>query len=88
MKPYPGQNLNEEERIFNYRLSRGRRIIENTFGIAASRFRIFRRPIIAKVSTVKQIKKAVVALHNFLMATRSVEDACNYCPFNYIDRTL
>jgi len=86
MKPYPGQNLNEEERIFNYRLSRGRRIIENTFGIAASRFRIFRRPIIAKVSTVKQITKAVVALHNFLMATRSVEDACNYCPFNYVDQ--
>jgi len=86
MKPYSGQNLNEEERIFNYRLSRGRRIIENTIGIAASRFRIFRRPIIAKVSTVKQITKAVVALHNFLMATRSVEDACNYCPFNYVDQ--
>nr|CAI5849368.1 unnamed protein product [Callosobruchus analis] len=41
MTPYPFRNMSHEERIFNYRLSRGRRIVENVFGIMANRFRIF-----------------------------------------------
>ncbi|XP_065651227.1 uncharacterized protein LOC136079419 [Hydra vulgaris] len=51
MKPYPSSNLSYKQRTFNYRLSRARRTVEYAFGIAASRFRIFRRPII--VSTKK-----------------------------------
>ena len=85
MKPFPSQNLPLEERVFNYRLSRARRIIENTFGVAASRFRIFRRPIIANVEKVTLITKAVVALHNFLMASNS-SNGYTYCPTNFIDQ--
>ena len=84
--PYPRETLQREERIYNYRLSRARRIIENCFGIAASRFRIFRRPIIAKVETVVEITKAVVALHNYLMSNRHVATESNrYCPYGYTD---
>ena len=86
MKPFPFQNLTPDERVFNYRLSRARRIIENVFGIATSRFRIFHRPIIAKVEKVVSITKAVVVLHNFLMSLRSTKDNYNYCPTNYIDQ--
>ena len=86
MKPYPGKQGDVTKRIFNYRLSRARRIIENTFGIATSRFRVFRRPIIASESTANSIARAVVALHNYLMVIRShTESSYNYCPPGYID---
>lgn len=45
MKPYAGQLSQSPERIFNYRLSRARRIVENTFGIIASVFRILGKPM-------------------------------------------
>ena len=69
MRPYGGSKLPESQRIFNYRLSRARRIVENAFGIMASRFRVFRRPLSVKPETVDVIVLACVALHNFLRKT-------------------
>ena len=42
LRPYPA-NLTDSQKVFNHRLSRSRRTVENTFGILASRWRIFRR---------------------------------------------
>ncbi|XP_046863845.1 uncharacterized protein LOC124457685 [Xenia sp. Carnegie-2017] len=86
MKPYPFSNLSERKLIFNYRLSRARRVIENAFGICASRFRVFHRPIVAKVDNVIAITKAVVALHNFLMSINEDDDSNLYCPPSFADQ--
>lgn len=66
LKPYNQKELNYEKRIFNYRLSRARRIIENTFGILANRFRIFHTTINLQVQNIDKVVLACCALHNFL----------------------
>lgn len=66
MKPYPFKNISPEQRIFNYRLSRARRVVENTFGILAARFRIFRSSIAIDIENVDAIVLACCSLHNYL----------------------
>ena len=80
MKPYSGE-MTLEERIFSYRLSRARRIIENCFGILRARFRIFRQPIKAAIETVEVIVLVACALHNYLRLTENAA----YCPAGFVD---
>lgn len=66
MKPYTGvYEKGNAKRIFNYRLCRARRVVENAFGIMSSVFRIFRRPILLDTEKVTNITMACVLLHNF-----------------------
>jgi len=88
LRPYPGLQLDETKRIFNYRLSRARRTIENAFGILAARWRIFWHNIIADVETIEVIIAACLCLHNFLR-TKELHLPSNqriYCPDLYADQ--
>lgn len=72
MKPYgESSNMTTAQKIFNYRLSRARRIVENAFGILVSRFRIFEKPLPYNPDKVIKIVKACCALHNWLRYLRS-----------------
>ena len=66
MKPFSCRGLDASERIFNYRLSRARRVVENAFGILANRFRILLTTIQMSPTSVEKVVMALCALHNFL----------------------
>lgn len=66
MKPYGGNNLSLKQKVFNYRLSRARRIVENAFGILVCRFRIFLKPLAYAPVKVDKIVRCCIALHNWL----------------------
>lgn len=70
MKPFRQADLiSQSRKIFNYRLSRARRIVENLFGILVARFRIFHTAINVKPSNIEDIVMACCVLHNYLMKT-------------------
>ncbi|XP_050501502.1 uncharacterized protein LOC114342461 [Diabrotica virgifera virgifera] len=79
LKPFSGhQDRGSMQRIFNYRLSRARRVVENVFGILASVFRIFRKPILLEPPKVEKIVQTCVLLHNYLR--RNTESKNTYTP--------
>ncbi|XP_031335444.1 protein ALP1-like [Photinus pyralis] len=90
MRPYPGRKLTDSQRIFNYRLSRARRTIENAFGILVARWRVFHTPICAKLENVDNIVAATVCLHNLIMMSQEKlkPNEHKYCPPKYVDQIL
>lgn len=67
MKPYSEQGLTHDKRIFNYQLSRERRIVESAFGILANRFRVLLGSINLSAPKVELIILTCVLLHNYLV---------------------
>lgn len=71
LKPFPGaQEKGSYKRIFNYRLSRARRVSENVYGILSARFRVLRKPLLLNPEKVEQVVTACVFLHNFLRRSK------------------
>lgn len=66
MKPYSMQGISKRNRIYNYRLSRSRMVVENAFGILSTKFRIFRKEISMYPEGVEKLVLASVVLHNYL----------------------
>lgn len=68
LRPYSRFHLGENEpnKIFNYRLSRVRRVVENAFGILVARWRVFRRHLEIQPYLVDKVVLASCCLHNML----------------------
>lgn len=79
--PFPGKNLPQDKRIFNYRLRWARCTVENSFEILVARWRIFHHDIQTKVETAENIVKAAICLHNYLQQT----NGATYSPAGFID---
>lgn len=80
--PTRNQLLTEHERIFNYRLSRARRCVENAFDVLAAKFVCLSRTLLCNPVRAQKIVAACCILHNhFLKTSRHT-----YCPNGFIDR--
>lgn len=67
MKPYSGVHAKGSvKRIYNYRLSRGRRVVENAFGIISAIFRVLRKPMLLQPEVAQLVVLSIIHLHNHL----------------------
>lgn len=82
MKPYGGRNLTDEQRIFNYRLSRARRCIENAFGILSSKWLVLKKSMFCSPDRAQKIITACCLLHNYLLN----DNRRCYCPSSFADK--
>ncbi|XP_031329847.1 protein ALP1-like [Photinus pyralis] len=84
MKPYVGVHPKASpKRIYNYRLSRARRVVENAFGILSSVFRDLRKPLLLEPEKTVLVVMAAVCLHNFLRRSKTSRDL--YSPPSLLD---
>ncbi|XP_065321355.1 uncharacterized protein LOC135928818 [Gordionus sp. m RMFG-2023] len=72
MKPYKGK-LSHIQENFNYRLSRARRMVECTFGILASKWRILNRALDTNITNSELIIKTCALLHNLVIDKENVD---------------
>lgn len=83
MRPYlmvPYSRLNRYtpmQKIYNYRLSRARRIVECAFGLMTSKWTVFNKPLEWGVRNSEQIILAIICLHNFLIEAKKTENPNN-----------
>jgi hypothetical protein len=80
MKPFSQRSLNPEQRIYNYRISRGRMVVENAFGILAQRWQCFLTTMQQDPENVKKIVHAGICLHNFIRMRLARDNVADLAP--------
>lgn len=82
MKPINRKIGTKENKIFNYRLSRARRMIESVFGILVARFGVLQKPIsFTSLDKVHNVVMACCYLHNYLRSKIPQQ----YTPLEWLD---
>lgn len=85
LKPFTpprGGHLANEEKNFNYRLSRARRCVEILFGILTAKFICLVRPLLCSPERAQKIVSTCCVLHNYFLRTNTN----SYCPPTFTDR--
>jgi len=68
LRPYSGPQSYDDEtkKIFNERLSRARKVVEDTFGQLTAKFRIYCRRLKSLPNNADKIVMTTCILHNFI----------------------
>ena len=76
LRPYPGvlARNDESKQLYNYRLSRALRVVENAFGILTQNFRLFYGRIQLSLENADKVILATCVLHNYVRNDVNVED--------------
>lgn len=78
-KPTKTTPLTQEQKVFNYRLSRARRCVENSFGILSRKWLCLSQPLRQMPGRASKIVLTCCVLHNLLLQNKI------YCPHGYAD---
>lgn len=74
-RPFSGKGLPEISRLYNYRLSSARRVLENACVILSARWTFLRAPIQAQPENAGKFILAAVALHDWLKKQNDIQKA-------------
>lgn len=74
LRPY-AKNLNIVKKIFNYRLTRARRLVECTFGILTNKWRVFHEALDVNREFCDSVIKACCILHNYVRVHDGIQFA-------------
>lgn len=66
MRPFPKRRLDNRKRIYNYRHSRARRIVECAFGMMTKKFRVLEHSMLLEPHKATDITLACCILHNVI----------------------
>ena len=82
LRPYISRSLDVARRMYNYILTRSRRMVECAFGIPRNKWRIFHRAIDVSPDFCDAIGKTWCTLYSFVLQTNGVEcqDTLYECP--------
>ena len=79
MKPFAAAPLEQDERFFNYRLSRTRRCVENAFGILANRLGCLLTTLRQEPQNVEIMVNACITLQGGLRAQMKLDAEVGKC---------
>lgn len=72
MRPFPKRRLNMMKRIYNYRHSRARRIVECAFGMLVKKFRVLEHSMLLDPEKATNVTLACCILHNIVREREGV----------------